>query len=237
MKHMTKGGSNFDWSRKRRRKIMKKVVHFVLFYIVFGFITVSSGHCANTIVNGQEVDESGFPVIKNSEIQPLDAQGSLDFDDMIPCLFVETVPVPPKFYKHFGFTIEGPNEKSGGAVLNECSGFDVTGYSPPNFLAFDCGAVLSTGGVPFLPEKLIFKNSVRGVSLKIGSGQSVGESIVLTAKTYYGKVVDTETVILTSALATVNLTSTKSNIKRVVISLPEGSNACAFVIDDISTTP
>jgi len=216
---------------------MKKVAYFVFCYIVFGFVAVYSGHCENQIVNGQEVDESGFPVINKSEIQLQDAQGSLNFDDMTPCLFSETVPIPPTFYKHFGFTIKGPNEKSGGAVLDECSGIGITGHSPPNFLAFDCGAVLSTGGVPFLPEKIIFKHSVRGVSLKIGSGQSVGESILLTAKTYSGKVVDTETVILTPAMTTVNLTSTKPNIKRVIITLPAGSNACAFVIDDITTTP
>ena len=216
---------------------MKKVVYFVCLCIVFGLVAVYSGHCENTIVNGQKVDESGFPVTNNSAIGPLDAQGSLNFDDMTPCLFIETVPIPPTFYKHFGFTIKGPNEKSGGAVLNECSGLGVTGYSPPNFLAFDCGAVLSTGGVPFLPEKIIFTRTVRGVSLKIGSGQSIGEPIALTAKTDSGKVVDTETVILTAETQTINLTSTKQNIKRLFITLPAGSNACAFVIDDISTTP
>lgn len=216
---------------------MKKVVYFVLLYIGFGFVAVYAGNCENTIVNGQVVDASGFPVANHSEIRPLDAPGSLNFDDVTPCLFSETVPIPPTFYKHFGFTIEGPNEKSGGAVLDECSGFGVTGHSPPNFLAFDCGAELATGGTPFLPEKIIFKSPVRGVSLKIGSGQSVGESIMLTAKTYSGKVVDTETVILTADMATVNLTSTKPNIKRLAITLPANSNACAFVIDDITTTP
>jgi hypothetical protein len=52
-----------------------------------------------------------------------------------------------------------------------------------------------------------------------------------------GKVVDSEIVILAPALATVDLTSTRRNIKRVEITLPAGSNACAFVIDDIGTTP
>ena len=218
---------------------MKKIVYPVLFCIVLGFISVSSGHCENTIVNGQEVDESGFPVTRNSEVQPLDAQGFLNFDDMTPCLFIETVPIPPTFYKHYGFTFKGPNEKSGGDVLDECSGYGVgvTGYSPPNFLAFDCSSELSTGGRPFLPEKIIFKRPVRGVSLKIGSGQSGGETVTLTAKRYDGKVVDKETIILTSTMETVNLTSTKRNIKRVVITLPGDSNACAFIIDDISTTP
>ena len=216
---------------------MKKVVYFFSLCIVFGFVAVYSGHCENTIVNGQEVDELGAPVTNCSEITLRDAQGSLDFDDMTPCLFVETVPIPSNFYKHYGFTIKGLNEKSGGAVLNECSGMGVTGHSSPNFLAFDCGAVLSTGGIPFMPAKIFFTPKVRGVSLKIGSGQSVGETIALTAKTESGKVVDTETVILTPAMTTVSLTSTKPNIKRVIITLPAGSNACAFAIDDISTTP
>jgi len=216
---------------------MKKVLYFVCLCIVFGFVAVYSGHCENMIVNGQVVDGSGFPVTNSSAIGPLDAPNSLNFDDMTPCLFIETVPIPPSFFKHYGFTIKGPNEKSGGAVLNECSGMGVTGHSPPNFLAFDCGAVLSTGGKPFLPEKIFFTPKVRGVSLKIGSGQSVGETIALTAKTESGKVVDTETVTLTAEMQTINLTSTKRNIKRLFITLPAGSNACAFVIDDIVTTP
>ena len=66
---------------------------------------------------------------------------------------------------------------------------------------------------------------------------SVGEHIALTAKTASGKIVDSEIVILAPALATVDLTSTRRNIKRVEITLPAGSNACAFVIDDIGTTP
>ena len=216
---------------------MKKIVFSCFLCIAFGLVAVYSGHCENMIVNGQEVDESGFPVISSSAIEPLDAAGFINFDDMAPCSFVNTVPIPPTFYKHFGFTIKGPDEKSGGAVLDECSNFGVTGHSSPNFLAFNCGSVLSTGGVPFLPEKLIFRTPVSGVSLKIGSSSSAGESIALTAKTALGKVVDTDTVILASAMTTVNLTSTRSNIKRVIITLPPGSTACAFVIDDIVTTP
>jgi hypothetical protein len=217
---------------------MKKIIYLVCFCFVFGFVAVYSGHCENMIVNGQVVDGSGFPVTNNSAIGPLDAPNSLNFDDMTPCLFIETVPIPSNFYKHFGFTIKGKNDKSGGAVLDECSGYGVPGYSPPNFLAFDCGSVLSTGGKPFLPEKITFTRPVTGVSLKIGSGQSAGQTIALTAKTDSGKVVDTETIVLRSdEMEIVSLTSTKRNIKRVMITLPEGSNACAFIIDDISTTP
>ena len=216
---------------------MKKVAFLWFLGIVFGFVAVYSGHCENRIVGGQIVDESGFPVINSLNIEPLANGTLLNFDDMAPCFFEDTGPVRPTYYKKLGFTIKGPDANSGGAVLNECSSFEVTGHSSLNFLAFNCALQFSTGGVPFLPEKLIFTNPVSGVSLKIGSGLSVGEHIALTAKTATGKVVDSEIVILAPALATVNLTSTRSNIKRVEITLPAGSNACAFVIDDIATTP
>ena len=216
---------------------MKKLAFFWFLGIVFGFAAVYSGHCENRIVGGQLVDDSGFPVINSLNIEPLANGTLLSFDDMAPCFFEDTAPVRPTYYKKLGFTIKGPDADSGGAVLNVCSEFDVMGYSYGNFLAFNCNVQLSTGGVPFLPEKLIFTNPVSGVSLKIGSGLSVGEHIALTAKTATGKVVDSEIVILAPALATVDLTSTRSNIKRVEITLPAGSNACAFVIDDIATTP
>jgi hypothetical protein len=187
------------------------------------------------ILNGQEVDESGFPVINSSEIEPLDATGSLNFDGIAPCFFSQTIPIPTTFYSHFGFSIKGPNAKSGGAVLNECSNFGVTGYSSPNFLAFNCISTLATGGVPFLPETISFKPPVSGVSLKIGGGSTVGQSVRITPKG--SKDVGFVDVILASAVTTVNFISTKSNIKSVVITLPPGSTACSFVIDDITTTP
>ena len=216
---------------------MKRVTLLCFLCIVFGFGAVYSGHCENIIVAGQLVDESGFPVMNSSEIEPLADGNILNFDDMAPCFFADTAPIRPTYYKKLGFTIKGPDTNSGGAVLNECSAFDVTGHSSLNFLAFNCTSQLSTGGVPFLPEKLIFTNPVRGVSLNIGSGLSAGEHIALTAKTVTGKIVDSEIVILAPALVNVNLTSTRPNIKCVEITLPAGSNACAFVIDDIATTP
>ena len=216
---------------------MKKIAFVCLLCIVFGFVAVYSGHCENMIVGGQLVDESGFPVMNSLKIEPLANGTPLNFDDMAPCFFQDTGPIRPTYYKKLGFTIKGPDTNSGGAVLNECSAFDVTGHSSLNFLAFNCTSQLSTGGVPFLPEKLIFTNPVRGVSLNIGSGLSAGEHIALTAKTVTGKIVDSEIVILAPALVNVNLTSTRPNIKCVEITLPAGSNACAFVIDDIGTTP
>ena len=210
----------------------------LVFFLVFvvGFIAAHPANSEISTVNGQMVDQSGVPVRAES-ITPLDSAGSLNFDDMAPCFFFQTIPVPPTFYQRYGFILKGPNATDGGAILNECSSFGVTGHSSPNFLAFNCGSTMSNGGVPFLPEKIIFTTPVSGVSLKVGSGGSAGQSVTFVAKTALGKIVDTETVVLASAMTTVNLTSLRSNIKKVIVSLPEGSTACFFVIDDITSTP
>ena len=40
-------------------------------------------------------------------------------------------------YDSLGVTFAGPGGFDGGAILDECSGFGISGYSPPNFLAFN----------------------------------------------------------------------------------------------------
>jgi hypothetical protein len=81
----------------------------------------------------------------------------------------------------------------------------------------------------------VFKPSVSSVSLKIGSATSAGETVHLLARSSSGKV-DEETVTLSPALQTVVLSGNKK-IKKVILSLPAGSDACYFVVDDITFTP
>jgi hypothetical protein len=40
-------------------------------------------------------------------------------------------------YVALGVTFDGPDVKDGGAILDECSSYNVSGHSSPNFLAFD----------------------------------------------------------------------------------------------------
>src|SRR3954453_23286232 len=65
----------------------------------------------------------------------------VNFDDVnAPCNFADTVALR----RYHGVSFKGsPKTLDGGAILNECSNFAVTGYSPPNFLAFNCNASLS----------------------------------------------------------------------------------------------
>lgn len=98
--------------------------------------------------------------------------GHIDFDDLTqPCNFNETIALTTE-YAGIGATFAGPGGLDGGAILDECGGFGVTGYSPPNFLAFNTGALLSNGGIPQGPETVTFVQTVDTVSINAGSGSS-----------------------------------------------------------------
>ena len=79
---------------------------------------------------------------------PKSAQhGSIDFDP--PCFFNNTLPLHRTTYVNPGtdmYFVGGH-----GLVLNECGEFDVSGYSEPNFLAWNCEAANINGTVPKLP--------------------------------------------------------------------------------------
>jgi hypothetical protein len=219
---------------------MRNVVFVVCLFFASGLVGLHSANSEDYyVVNGQMVDQSGIPIAVDS-VKPLDAAGNINFDDLAPCIFDAAIPVPPTFYQSYGFILKGPNATDGGAILNECSSFGVTGHSSPNFLAFNCASKMSNGGVPFLPERIIFTPAVSGVSLKVGvgKGSSVDQSVKFTAKNALGEVIGTQTVTLRAAMTTVQFSPwRKGKIKKVVITRPEGSTTCAFVIDDITTTP
>ena len=95
--------------------------------------------------------------------------GHIDFDDGTqPCAFFETIALTTE-YSGIGATFAGPGGLDGGAILDECGGFGVTGHSPPNFLAFNTGAVLSNGGLARGPETVTFVQTVDTVSVNAGS--------------------------------------------------------------------
>lgn len=78
-----------------------------------------------------------------------------------------------------GFSKAAPAD--GGAILNECSNFDVTNYSSPNFLAFNCWATLMNGGCPCTPEIVDFSSPVVFVSVLVGAGHDNTGTIEMQA--------------------------------------------------------
>lgn len=71
----------------------------------------------------------------------------IDFDDLTaPCDLGSAQPLRQEY---LGLGIEFLAYGEGGAaVLDECSGLGVSGYSPPNFAVIDPQGVLANGGTP-----------------------------------------------------------------------------------------
>ena len=205
---------------------MKKVVCILFLGIMVGFIGVQPARCEGTVIDGVAVDEFGSPTSVDSVSAPLDVPNSLNFSP--PCSFYQTVPVVKNSYKYLGFSLKG-----NGAVLNECGSFNVTGHSSPNFLAFNCNSVLLDGKTPSLPERITFKPPVSSVSFRIGSNTSAGELVHAT----FNKKLFTWHITLANTMNQYTYTATGPIIKTLDFTVPEGSNACVVVIDDIQTTP
>jgi hypothetical protein len=191
-----------------------------------GLVGVQSARCEVPVIDGAAVDDFGLPLDINSVVEPLGVPYNLDFSP--PCSFVNTVPVVKNSFKHLGFTLKG-----NGAVLNECGNFGVTGYSPPDFLAFNCNSPLLNGATPSLPERITFKPPVSSVSFRIGASSSAGQVVNATIN----KKLSTMIITLANNMPQYTFTATGPIIKTLDFIVPEGSNACVVVIDDIQTTP
>jgi hypothetical protein len=162
--------------------------------------------------------------VVGSAVVPGTPGSVVNFDDVnAPCNFADTVALR----RYHGVSFKGsPKTLDGGAILNECSNFAVTGYSPPNFLAFNCNASLSNGGIPRLPESINLGTESSNVSLALGSGLD-SATVKILGKGSQGK--QTRRVVLASQLTTVTFTIP---VKTLKLTSPNG--ACAFVLDNLS---
>lgn len=189
-----------------------------LIYVVTVLAFVSLGSRATSdgkIVNGVGPERSGEVVGK--AVVEVESGSPIDFDaEEAPCTFDEAVPLQ----QYGDVTFEG-----GGAVLNECGNFGVSGYSAPNYLAFNCTSLLADLSIPQLPETLVFPNDVRGLSLRIGSGADVGKTVDLVTSGSQGG--QSRTVILKSSLQLVSFTRP---VRQLTIN---AGTACVVVIDDV----
>ncbi len=193
--------------------------HSLIAVISVGLLLASSVAVAAAPRNGVGTGPAG-PVIGNAHVYNA-TPGSLNFDDVsAPCLFLETVALR----SYGGLTFEGNAPLDGGAILNECGGFGVTGYSPPNFLAFNCGASMSDGGIPRLPQKMHFASEVNGFTLHIAG--DVGATVAVAGRGSQGN--EIHRLSLTSTMQAVTFT------KPVVDVGVGGGTACIVVIDDLS---
>lgn len=132
---------------------------------------------------------------------------------------------PLHVYGGFGLVFMGPTHDEGGAVLDETSNFMVTGYSPPNFLAFSNGGFYPTGDRPIGPETISFNQPVSYVEIKAGS--MLAETVRMEAYSKEDIIVDIVEITGTDALQTISVTA--EEIWKVVISY----TGIVLVLDDL----
>jgi hypothetical protein len=155
-----------------------------------------------------------------SSVMPI--PGDVNFDNIsAPCAFAATVPLTK---------LDGVKFKGTGAVLNQCGNFNVSGFSAPNFLAFNDIAHNADGTVPTLPEKIILPGTFSGVSLNVASGLSVGRVLKIKGKNATGGS-QTLFVTLTPGVQNVSFSIPVKNIQ--VSSANAGAPADILIIDDI----
>jgi hypothetical protein len=131
--------------------------------------------------------------------------GDIDFDDAAqPCNFVSTIALTTE-YSALGVVFSGPGGLDGGAILDQCGNFGVTGFSPPNFLAFNVNSSLSDGGIPRGPETLTFGQVVDTVAVNGGHGSS--GTITLECYSSGGASVGLQSVSGASALQPLSVTA------------------------------
>jgi hypothetical protein len=116
-----------------------------------------------------------------------------------------------------------------GGVLNSGSNFGVSGFSAPNFLAFNCDARNSDNTIPTLPLRITFSSLVSKVSMRIGN--LPGGIVTLAGLNGGGSVVAVASVNAASALQTLQITRPVADIKKIVLTGP-----CLLVVDDISAS-
>ncbi|HEY2772863.1 MAG TPA: dockerin type I domain-containing protein [Candidatus Binatia bacterium] len=94
----------------------------------------------------------------------------IDFDDAdAPFAFSDTNALRDK-YAALGVTFTAPGD-NGVAILDDASAPGVSGFSAPNFLAFNKQGTLADGGAPVLPETLLFDPPVAHVAIEVGDYQ------------------------------------------------------------------
>ena len=188
-----------------------------------------------SIQNGMLVEGQVEPSIPSDESAPQReapanrnvSTNIINFDDVTaPCSFPETTRLTDQ-YADRGVIFAGPGGNDGGAILNECGNFSVSGQSSPNFLAFNTGSSLSDGGIPRGPESIFFATPVSEVQANVANGAASG-TVTMAAYDAANALVDTMTLTLSAVLRPISVAG--ENIVRVVVS----STASVFVLDDLT---
>jgi hypothetical protein len=148
---------------------------------------------------------------------------TITFDDRtVPCSFSATSPARNE-YASMGVTFAGPTPTQGGAILNECGAFGVTGYSAPNFLGFN-----TTAGYPQPPETISFAQPIYSFEIKAAQNGTGG---IFTISGFDGATkVSENSRSSTSAMSSLTLAATRMTSVRLTYS---GGSVPYMIFDDL----
>lgn len=154
----------------------------------------------------------------------------IDFDSATrPCEFRLTTVLRDEYLPQ-GVRFAGSGTSAGGAVLDACGSFGVSGYSGSDFLAFNvhADAVDQLGNVPRGPERITFSSLAGRVQVLVGTSFSGG---VATMHAYdsLGNLLATASIPATAALQP--LTITLPGIRSVDVDIP---GVDFWVLDDLT---
>ncbi|MBW2495354.1 MAG: hypothetical protein JRE43_11430 [Deltaproteobacteria bacterium] len=152
---------------------------------------------------------------------------SIDFDAVsAPCGFNRTAALRDEF-ADLGVLFDGPAENDGGAILDECGSFGLSGYSSPNLFAFNANSQMPDGGTARGPATLLFDPLVNLVQVLAGSRTDEGQVLSMTAYGPDGAWVDMASVTLTPEMQALSVSG--PSIREVVVSGPG-----IFALDDLA---
>jgi len=206
------------------------IVLGLLGFFTFPIAASAMDQIVNGVITGVDQKQvpgnekvSGLPTI----LPPPDGATVVNFDETTqPCGFAHTIALTTQYLGTKGVTFAGPADVNGGAVLNECGNFGVTGHSKPNFLAFNKISYLSDGGIPIGPETITFISTVSQVQINAGGANS--GVVIMTA--YDEQNVPIGSVLITGTAALQTLLIQKEGIKKVIIQF----NGESLVLDDLA---
>ena len=165
-----------------------------------------------------------------SDVAAATTAGRMNFEPRTE--FVQSIPL--QLYMNplsRAFFLSGPRSGTGNGVILDVSSFNVTGYSPPNALAWNSVGVNADGSVPALPQLVYFFINLQRISMNVASNTSAGETAALVALSPRFEVLAIDSVTLTPNVQTLEVASLTRNIQFAVIAGPEVMIADDFVFE------
>lgn len=129
----------------------------------------------------------------------------INFDDLTaPCELADALPLRDE-YASIGVEFFGI-DNNGAAVLDECSGLGLGGYSSPNFAVIDTDAVLANGGVPDSLVMVFADEAPNHVSVDVGGPAGITAMLQCTICPWAVPGCDRfDTVVLDGSLTTLEV--------------------------------